>query len=332
MTGTQDYFLRGLDADRPFFRMSGFDGPGDPFLALTCDAGTLGWMPDARGVQHRIRWRREDPYLEADGDERSIDRGDVTLRRLDPEAFAGAVGRAFGCAAVCRELVPGRLYDLGASSFKLGRARRRIVVATRLGPLDHKLLDFVPKEKGLLLVVGSSRLDRPTGDLGERTFTLGELAMGMRGEGFDIDLKPVMDRLRAREGTPKHKTHKNRIKTLRRIKAALARQWQCLKKLQFDERFKERDAMIAQMSVKTLESLSGVRKTALYGILSVKHRGMDCDDPQIKFLWMACSSLEDFLASLKVGSDVGAFIAKALREVATYEPDEREVPWEDRPI
>lgn len=264
--------------------------------------------------------------MEVDEDVCPIDKDEVTLRRLDPEAFAKAVGRAFGCAAVCKELVPGRLYDMGVASFNLGRDKRRILVTPRLGPRDHKLLDSVPKGKEVLLVVGSSRLDRPAGDLGERTFTLGELAMGMRGDEFDIDLKPVMDRLRARVGAPKHKTHKNRIKTLRRIKVALARQWQRLKKLQLDERFKERDAAIGQMSIKTLEELAGVKKTALYEILRVKYGGMDCDDPQVKFLWTACTSVEAFLASLKVGTDIWAWVDKTLHEVAAYGPEEPEVP------
>ena len=325
MSSTQDFFLSRLDADRPFFKRSGFAGPDDPFLSLTRDAGTLASVTDANGVEHRIHWRIGNPYLEVDGDLCLIDKDEVTLRRLDPVAFAKAVGHAFGCAAVCKELVPGRLYDMGVASFNLGRDKRRILVTPRLGPRDHKLLDSVPKGKEVLLVVGSSRLDRPAGDLGERTFTLGELAMGMRGDEFDIDLKPIMDRLRAREGAPKHKTYKNRNMTLRKIKVALARQLERLRQLEQDKRYAERNTMIGQMSVKTLESLSGVKKTALYDILRLRKDGLDCEDLEIKFLWLACSSLDAFLASFEAGSDIGAFTAKTLKAVARYKREDLDV-------
>ena len=332
MKNSLDYFVRCLDADRPFFRLSGFDGPKDPLLSLTGPAGNWSFWTDKDGTSSRIEWDEEGPYCEAGDDVRRLRAEEVTMRKLDPEAFASAVGRALGCTAACRALVPGRLFDLGPSSINLGRFKRRVVLAVRLGPLDAGTLQAVPPGKEVLLLVGGSRLERPAGDLGDRTFALSELALGFRDGAFDLDLAPVMKRFGGREGAVRHKPHKNRMLTVRRIKKVLADYWKNLKRLHQDGRYKERDAAIAAMSVKLLVELTQRSSSTLYEVLQVKNHTMECDDPQIKYLWTACTSLDGFLSSLKIGTDIGGFVSAALKTVARFEPEEKAPDPDDRPL
>ncbi len=320
MKNSLDYFVRCLDASPPYFRLSGFDGPDDPLLALTRSPSTWSFWTDKDGTDRRIEWDTDGPYCETDDDVLRLREEDVTMRKLDPEAFASAVGRTFGCKAVCKTLAPDRLYDLGQSSINLGRSKRRIVLAVRLGPLDGKVLRAVPPGKEVLLIVGGSRLERPDGGLGDRTFALRELVMGFRDGEFDLDLQPIMERFRAMEGVVKHKPHKNRMLTVRRIKKVLADYWKDLKILHQNGRYKDRDAAISAMNMKQLPALVGRSPSTLYDVLHVKKGDMNCEDPQIKYLWMACSSLEGFLASLKIGTNIGAFVEAALKEVAHYKP------------
>ena len=59
---------------------------------------------------------------------------------------------------------------------------------------------------------------------------------------------------------------------------------------------------------------------------------MECDDPQIKYLWTACTSLDGFLSSLKIGTDIGGFVSAALKTVARFEPEEKAPDPDDRPL